>query len=86
MNALSNRIVTQTEAREVLGISRTLFLRMQAQGILPQPLPGTKRYDLKAIEHALDRIAGVQGDATAGPNASESPAESYERWKASQGM
>lgn len=82
MMSETKRIVNQLEARKYLGVSRTLFLRMQERGLIPPPLPGTKRYDLKAIDHALDKISGfVAGEPLP---AYEDPAISYEKFKASQ--
>lgn len=76
------RIVNQKAAREYLGISRTLFLKLQEQGVLPGPIPGTKRYDLRALEHSLDRVGGILAQPIA-PDYDETVA-SYERFKAGQ--
>lgn len=78
---MNKRIVNNTEARNYLGISRTLFEKLQKQGVIPQPLPGTKRYDIKAIDKALDRIALSGGTHIDDP---DEQAASYERWKAEQ--
>lgn len=43
-----------------------------SRGLLPGPMPGTKRWDRKAIDLALDRLSKIEQDA---PSA-------YDRWKA----
>lgn len=43
------------------------------RGIMPRPIPGTHRYDRRAIDAALDRISGLSNTAP-----EDSP---YEAWK-----
>jgi hypothetical protein len=43
------------------------------KGIMPGPIPGTHRYDRKAIDSALDRMSGMS------PTVSEQTA--YGAWK-----
>jgi hypothetical protein len=47
------------------------------RGIMPGPIPGTHKWDRKAINAALDRLSGLQ--PTMQPRLS-----SYDAWKASQ--
>ena len=47
------------------------------RGIMPGPIPGTHRWDKKAIDAALDRLSGLQ--PTIEPQLSP-----YDAWKASQ--
>jgi hypothetical protein len=47
------------------------------RGIMPGPIPGTHRWDRKAIDAALDRLSGLQ--STIKPRLSP-----YDEWKASQ--
>jgi hypothetical protein len=47
------------------------------RGIMPGPIPGTHRWDRKAIDAALDRLSGIQPKI-------ESKMSSYDAWKASQ--
>lgn len=47
------------------------------RGIMPGPIPGTDRWDRRALDAALDRHSGLQ--PTAAPQ--KSP---YDEWKASQ--
>jgi hypothetical protein len=48
------------------------------RGIMPGPIPGTKRWDRKAVDAALDRLSGLQ--TTIAPVA----ASPYDQWKATQ--
>jgi hypothetical protein len=43
------------------------------KGIMPSPLPGTHRYDRKAIDAALDRLSGLSTTMT--------EVSEYEAWK-----
>jgi hypothetical protein len=47
------------------------------RGIVPGPIPGTHKWDRKAIDAALDRLSGLQPTI-------ESELSPYDRWKASQ--
>lgn len=41
------------------GISAATYDTWQAKGIVPGPVPGTNRYDIKAHDAALDRRCGL---------------------------
>ena len=47
------------------------------RGIMPGPIPGTHKWDRKAIDAALDRLSGLQPKIA--PQLSP-----YDKWKASQ--
>jgi hypothetical protein len=47
------------------------------RGIMPGPIPGTHKWDRKAIDAALDRLSGLQ--PTIEPQLSP-----YDEWKASE--
>jgi hypothetical protein len=47
------------------------------RGILPGPIPGTRKWDKKAIDAALDRLSGLQSTI-------EPQLTPYDRWKAAQ--
>jgi hypothetical protein len=47
------------------------------RGIMPRPIPGTRKWDRKAIDAALDRMSGL--DSKIRPQLSP-----YDEWKASQ--
>lgn len=51
---------------EYLGnISAATYDKWHAKGIVPGSVPGTNRYDVRAHDRALDRIAGIDALATA---------------------
>lgn len=68
---MSARLVTRAAAATYLSLSLSAFDRWVVQGIVPPALPGTRRWDKKAIDAALDRRSKLTQDA---PSA-------YERWK-----
>ena len=47
------------------------------RGIMPGPIPGTRKWDRKAIDTALDRLSGLQITI-------ERQISPYDTWKASQ--
>jgi len=69
-----SRLLTREEAAAHCKLSPSGFSRWVAQGRLPKPLPGTRRWDARAIDRALDRLSGLS-DSEAGQSA-------YERWRA----
>jgi hypothetical protein len=63
------------EAAAIYAGCRTVsaFRDWVRRGIMPGPLPGTHRYDRKAIDAALDRLSGLA------PTIAE--VSEYEAWK-----
>lgn len=57
--------------------SLSAFSEWVRRGIMPRPIPGTRKWDLKAIDAALDRLSGIQPKI-------ESQMSLYDAWKASQ--
>ncbi|MFK4492839.1 hypothetical protein [Bradyrhizobium sp. USDA 336] len=47
------------------------------RGIMPRAIPGTRKWDKKAIDVALDRLSGLQPKI-------EAQLAPYDAWKASQ--
>jgi predicted DNA-binding transcriptional regulator AlpA len=66
-----------------LGISPSTFDGWVRSGLLPPPLPGTRRWYVRALDAALDRAAGLAPPLSpAAPDGAEpSP---YDAWKARQ--
>jgi hypothetical protein len=60
MSDLEKRCLTKQEAAAYCGC-RTLaaFDQWRAKGIVPPPIPGTNRWDRKALDAALDRASGI---------------------------
>lgn len=57
-------------------ISPATYDVWQAKGLVPGPIPGTSRYDVRQHDHLLDRITGIAATAS---RAAGSP---YEQWSA----
>lgn len=59
MNAIK-RGLTKQEAAEYCGCStQGAFDQWRSKGIVPGPIPGTARWDRKALDAALDRASGL---------------------------
>lgn len=43
-------------------ISSATYDKWRTMGIVPGPVPGTTRYDLRAHDAVLDRLAGISAD------------------------
>lgn len=69
------RGLSREQAAEYLSLSLSGFDDWVRRGRVPGPLPGTHRWDRKAIDVALDKISGLATNV--GPSA-------YEQWKAKQ--
>ena len=83
MDAVSPRLVPSEEIRGYLGgICAATYAVWQAKGIVPGPVPGTNRYDVKAHDGALDRLAGLDKPLAASPL--RSPLEEWEADHAAQ--
>lgn len=68
---LGRPLVSLTVAAKHFHTSPRALRGLIAKGLLPGPLPGTRRYDLKAMEAALDCLAGLK---------QPSPDDAYEEW------
>jgi hypothetical protein len=69
------RGLSKQEAADYCGCeSIAAFDQWRAKGIVCGPIPGTTKWDRKAIDLSLDRASGL-----ASPSAELSP---YQRWKA----
>jgi len=54
-----SRLLTREEAAAYCRLSPQGFSRWVKSGRLPQPLSGTARWDLRAIDAALDLASGI---------------------------
>jgi hypothetical protein len=59
------RLVAEKEAAEVAGLDLSTFRAWVASGKLPKPIPDCNKYDIKAIDAAIDRVSGLGGPANA---------------------
>ena len=53
------RLVSEQQGAEQIGLDVATFRSWVECGRLPKPLPDCGKYDLKAIDAALDRISGL---------------------------
>jgi len=67
------RCVRRKEIEQAYGLKPAIFSRLVAKGVMPMRVPGTRLWDRRAIEHALDKIAGL--DRVANDNETEA-----DRW------
>lgn len=68
------RCFTREQAADYCGLSPEGFAAWQRQGIVPGPIPGTKRWDRKALDAALDKASGLREAVTV-------PEDAYTAWK-----
>jgi hypothetical protein len=60
MNPRAPRLQDKAGICAYLGnISSATYDNWHAKGIVPGPVPGTNRYDLRAHDAMLDRVAGI---------------------------
>ena len=71
---LHPRLVTRQQAAKYCSLSVQGFSEWVRCGRLPSAIPGTTRWDLKAIDQALDAASGI----------SNTPASALDRWKAAR--
>lgn len=68
------RCLTREQAAEYCGVSPSGFSAWQRQGLVPGPIPGTNRWDRKALDAALDKASGLR-------EAGAQPEDAYTAWK-----
>lgn len=69
------RGLSKQQAAEYCGCSTlAAFDHWRSKGIVPGPIPGTTRWDRKALDAALDRASGIV--------ATSEELSPYQRWKA----
>lgn len=61
--AAPRRCVRRSEIEQAYGLNPAVFSRLVAKGIMPCRVPGTRVWDRRAIDHALDKISGL-GEAS----------------------
>ena len=69
------RLMTGTQAAEYCELVPATFSAWVAAGRLPPPLPGTRRWDRRAIDAALDKLSGLAPSIVL----SDDPFEEWER-------
>jgi hypothetical protein len=61
------RLLTREQAAAVCGLSPEGFDVWRRKGMVPGPLPGTHRFDRKALDAALDKLSGIEDRAEETP-------------------
>lgn len=54
------RLMYGPDAAAYLGLTSAAFSKWVAEGRIPKPLPGTRRWDRKAIDLALDKASRIK--------------------------
>jgi hypothetical protein len=57
---LATRLVSRERAARYRGLSKNSFSAWVRLGRLPCPSPGTARWDLKALDLAIDSLSGLK--------------------------
>ncbi len=66
------RLLTRQQAAERCGLTESGFSTWVVRRLVPGPLPGTRRWDVKALDQALDRLSVLYPERELTP---------YEKWK-----
>jgi hypothetical protein len=64
------------DAAAYLGLTGAAFSKWVSEGRIPKPLPGTRRWDRKAIDLALDKASQI-----ASPSVVPEPEDPFLEWK-----
>lgn len=72
------RCLTRGQAAAYCGLTSAGFTAWCRQGIVPGPIPGTKRWDRKALDAALDKASGMK-------HADADLPDPFEAWKHENG-
>lgn len=72
MTAITPRLVSRAEAAMYCGLKPSRFSDLVRDGKMPPAIPGTTKWDMKAIDLHLDTISGIK---------TEKPKSALERWK-----
>jgi hypothetical protein len=67
------RLITKAQAAKYCGTSAATFAKWVLAGILPSTVSITGKYDMRALNAALDKLSGI--------NSVEQSEDSFEIWK-----
>jgi hypothetical protein len=56
------RLLRKAEAAERCSLTPSGYDLWRRKGLVPGPVPGTRRYDAKALDLALDKAMGLTSD------------------------
>lgn len=57
-----SRLLTKQEAAKRCALTPSGYDQWKRKGLVPGPVPGTRRYDAKALDLALDKAMGLTSD------------------------
>ena len=77
---IAPRGLTKADAAAYCGCSKDAFNTWIKKGLVPEAIPGTQRWDRKAIDWYLDRASGLP----TGASASSDPDAALADWRASR--
>lgn len=63
---MSGRCLTRAEAAEYCGLTVDGFNDWRRRKLIPGPIKGTRRWDRKALDLALDKASGIHEPQTEG--------------------
>ncbi len=69
------RLMSGSDAAAYLGLTAAAFSKWVSEGRIPKPLPGTRRWDRKAIDMALDKLSDIVAPSIVPDD------DPYEAWK-----
>lgn len=72
-----SRLLTRAQAAKYCELAPSSFDDWMRKGKVPRPLPGTRRWDSKALDRALDQLSGLTANAT--------PEDDFDRWLREEG-
>lgn len=74
------RLLDRTESAQYVGVGVTTFDRYVRTGVLPTKVPGTGKWDRKAIDYYLDRASGLLPTPTPTTTKPQEPVMSNGHW------
>ncbi|GJE51807.1 hypothetical protein GOFOIKOB_4871 [Methylobacterium tardum] len=78
--ALPPRLLSKIQAAQYLGLTPRGFDRWRKDGRIPNPLPGTARWDRNAIDSAIDALSQL-GSLRASTPIPQPEADPLEEWR-----
>ncbi|WFU37334.1 hypothetical protein QA640_22850 [Bradyrhizobium sp. CB82] len=75
-SSISPRLLSGADAAAYCGVTPATWSKWVAEGIMPKPLAGTRRWDKKAIDLVLDKASGIVAPSV-------EPEKEFARWEIS---
>lgn len=77
---MTPRLISRPDAAAYCGLTPRGFDDWVKRNIVPGPLPSTKKWDVKAIDAALDKLSGFAPPTV--PEPEDDPLEAWKRKRA----